>query len=688
ADHRLRVPSSQIIKVAAEIARMVLSGSGVSGSQVGELLTGVNNLGRGLSAETANPDWIRGCADDLIAHKGAAVVLAGYQQPVEMHLIAHALNVALGGLDKTFDLMPAPDRGEGTLAELGQLLDAGSVDTLVIVGSNPVYSAPADLRWEFAQGKARQVVRLGYHEDETAEATTLHYPLAHYLESWGDARTSDGVYVPVQPLVQPLFGGITALEFLARIGGLPSSNPYDIVRNTFGTFFGGTFSENSWRQFLHDGFLAESAFKPVEGSLNWAAVAAAVSRVVPVAAPTKDNVELVFARDLRVDDGRHANNGWLQELPDPVTKVAWENVIAMSKATARELGVFPKYWDDTAWLKQYSNLLAEGKTFAPLVRLSLEGKEVVGPLWIQPGLADNTVVVQLGYGRPKAGRVGDGAGYDAYTLRDSSSLWTASGVKVTPERDLYLIACTQTHWKMEGRPIVREANLDQFKAHPGFATAMNGHEMPGGNQTLYPNPLDELRKNPNVVHQWGMAIDLNACTGCSACVIACQSENNIPIVGKEQMSRSREMHWLRIDRYFAGDFADPQMVNQPMLCQHCEAAPCESVCPVNATVHDEEGLNVMAYNRCVGTRYCSNNCPYKVRRYNFFDYHKRSLKDLTGPVYSTPMTSSTDGEWDLARWWKDPANNTKRPTDEWELLKLVKNPDVSVRMRGVMEKCT
>lgn len=695
ADHRLRVPASQVLRVAAQIADLVLADSGIPGSQTGDLRNALTNLGRGLSSELANADWIRGCANDLLAHKGKAVVLAGYQQPLEVQLIAHALNFALGGQGTTYELVPAPDLGEGSLGELAAGLNAGSVDTLVIIGANPAYDAPVDVNWSAAQAKAGNVVRIGYFEDETAATCHWHFPLAHYLESWGDAHTAEGVLVPVQPLIQPLFGGITVIEFLARIGGLASVNPYELVRETFARATGGSLVENAWKKFLHDGFLAGTGHKAVEASVNWRNTATAVATAQAAAAPSADTLEVVFARDARVDDGRYANNGWLQELPDPVTKVAWENVIAMSKETAKALGVFPSYWNDAGWLMEYENLSAKGLTYASLIKLTLAGREVIGPLWIQPGLAENTVVLQLGYGRTKAGRIGDLAGYNAYALRSAAAPWITSGGSVSVERDRYEIACTQTHWKMEGRPIVREANLEQFKQYPEFATAMNGHEMPGGNRTLYPNPLDELRKNPNVLHQWGMAIDLGACTGCSACVIACQSENNIPIVGKRQMSRSREMHWLRIDRYFAGPFTEPQMTNQPMMCQHCEAAPCESVCPVNATVHDEEGLNVMAYNRCVGTRYCSNNCPYKVRRYNFFDYHKRSMKQiagtetkLLGTVYSSPLTSRTDGEWDLLRWWKDPDNNTGRPTDEWELLKLVKNPDVSVRMRGVMEKCT
>lgn len=701
ADHRLRIPSSQVIRVAAQIADLVLANSGVPGSQTGDLHNALTKLYQSLSSELASADWIKGCANDLLAHKGEAVVLAGYQQPLEVHLIAHALNVALGGLGKTFDLVPAPDQGEGTIKELASALNAGSVDTLVIVGANPIYDAPGELGWQEAQAKAGNVVRIGYFEDETGLTCDWHFSLAHYLESWGDAVNADGIYLAVQPLIRPLFGGISVIEFLARIGGLTVVKPYELVQATFAEKNGGVGGGNAWRKFLHDGFLEGSGHKPVGASLQWSALAEAMAKTQALAAPSSDTLEIVFSRDARVDDGRHANNGWLQELPDPVTKVAWENVIAVSKTTAKKLGIFPTYWQETGLtdefrrLKEYDNLEAKAFTYASLVKLTLKGKEISGPLWIQPGLADNVVVLQLGYGRSKAGRVGDLAGYNAYVLRSADSPWVQQTGSLSHVKDRYEIACTQVHWTMEGRPIVREANLEQFKEYPFFAAAMNAHEMPGGDKPLYPNPLDEVRKDPTVVHQWGMAIDLNACTGCSACVIACQSENNIPIVGKAQMTRSREMHWIRIDRYYGGHFESPQMTNQPMLCQHCEAAPCENVCPVNATVHDEEGLNVMAYNRCVGTRYCSNNCPYKVRRYNFFDYTKRSLKEiagkrvpLIGTYYSTPITSTTDGHWDLLRWWKDPEEFTKRPTDEWELLKLVKNPQVTVRMRGVMEKCS
>jgi Fe-S-cluster-containing dehydrogenase component len=368
----------------------------------------------------------------------------------------------------------------------------------------------------------------------------------------------------------------------------------------------------------------------------------------------------VFHRDYSLDDGRYNNNGWLQELPDPVTKLAWDNAVLMSRKTAADLG-----------LKN-----------SDMVEVQLGGRSVRGPVWVQPGFVDYSLGLALGYGRTKTGRVGVGTGFNAYALRTSANPHFAAGASLRALNETYPLSCTQNHWSMEGRPIIREANLEQFKEKPRFAKNMEVEEAEVV-KPMYPNPLDQLKKSG--IHQWGMAIDLSRCVGCSACMLACQSENNVPIVGKEQINRGREMHWLRIDRYYSGRprqenffetfttdqdeqfdpwIDDPQVVTQPMLCQHCEAAPCENVCPVNATSHDQEGLNVMTYNRCVGTRYCSNNCPYKVRRFNYFDYNKRPI----GKFYLGPFGH--------------------RKNDEWDLLKMIKNPDVSVRMRGVMEKCT
>jgi molybdopterin-containing oxidoreductase family iron-sulfur binding subunit len=687
ADHRLRVAPGAIVQVAAQIAGEVFAQNGAAGA--GEIGFALTRLGQ---AGSVKPEWVGQCARDLLAHKGESIVLAGYGQPLAVHLLAWAINAALGNVGKTVQLLDIDEPASENISELAKALDAGQLETLVVIGGNPVYDAPADLNWSRTQRKAKTVVRLGYCEDETFALSDWHLPLAHYLESWGDARTSDGTLVPIQPLIEPLFGGMTELEVLARIGGEAKANPYDLVRDTFKELSSGGVFEENWKKFLHDGFLANSTAKPVEARFDWSAAAKIIGAALPPSAPAKDKLEVVFHRDYKVDDGRYNNNGWLQELPDPITKMVWENVILMSWKTAHDLGL--------AIVDKENNNLQ-----VPLVKITVDGREVEGPAWIQPGMADHVIGLALGYGRTYSescrGRIGKGAGYNAYRVRSSAAPYLATGAKLTSVGKLHKLATTQNHWAMEGRPIIREANLEQYRQHPDFAKGMNMHEPPGaigpdGKSTptgpLYPNPLDIPGKDgktprDRAVHAWGMSIDLNACVGCSACMMACQSENNIPIVGKDQVSRNRELHWIRIDRYYTGSIEDPQVVNQPMLCQHCESAPCESVCPVNATIHDEEGLNVMAYNRCVGTRYCSNNCPYKVRRFNYFDYNRRPLELLNGPVYTSPLTHRVDGEWEMARWWRNPDKGI-RPDDEWELLKLVKNPDVTVRMRGVMEKCT
>ena len=668
ADHRLRVAPSQVLAVAAQLGAEIETLLGApAGSKLAELGGTVKQ----------HEKWIAECAKDLVANKGKCLVVAGHRQPVEAHLIAHKINAALGNVGTTVVFQADPPAQEVAIAELAQDLKDGKVDTLVILGGNPIYNAPADLEWVKLQAQAKSVVRLGYNEDETFEAAKRvndwHLQQAHYLESWGDARTSDGTVVPVQPLIEPLFGGVTEIEVLARLAGLDATKPYEVVRETFKSLAPAGDFEASWKKFLHDGFLADSAHKAVAVAFYTEAANKIVEAATVASAPTKEKLEVVFHRDYSVDDGRYNNNGWLQELPDPITKMVWENVILISPQTAKDLGLD---------LKNHEN----NNLQVPWVKLDLNGRSVEGPVWLSPGQADFTLGLALGYGRKQTGRIGRGSGFDAYRLRTASASNFASGAKLNPAARTYQISCTQDHWSMEGRPIIREANLEEYRQHPNFAKGMNMPDPPSS-QPLYPNPLDQLKQKPNVLHQWGMSIDLGSCVGCSACMIACQSENNIPIVGKEQVYRNREMHWIRIDRYFTGDTANPQMINQPMMCLHCESAPCESVCPVNATVHDEEGLNVMVYNRCVGTRYCSNNCPYKVRRFNFFDYNRRPLDQLAGPFYPTPMTHTTDGKLDVLRWWKDPDRGNK-PSDEWDLLKLVKNPDVSVRMRGVMEKCT
>ncbi|HEV2435162.1 MAG TPA: 4Fe-4S dicluster domain-containing protein, partial [Verrucomicrobiae bacterium] len=643
ADHRLRIAASLVGQVAAAIFAQV-SGSPVS-------------IPAGVDAT-----WISECAKDLAANRGNVLVVAGQRQPMEAHLLAHAINSALGAIGATVTLLPTAGNAEADITNF----NAAATDTLVILGGNPAYQ----LSWTTAQ-KPKTVVRLGYYEDETFAVSDWHFPMAHYLESWGDAVTSDGTLVPIQPLIQPLFGGLTELEILARLAGESQTSPYHIVRTTSGG------SEESWKQFLFNGFLAGSASRAVV-----AGVTSAKPGLQAAAAPSATSLEVIFYRDAKMDDGRYANNGWLQELPDPITKMVWDNAVLISRKTARELGV----------------------QNGDLVEITLNGRKVNGPIWVQPGMADYSLGLALGYGRERAGRIGSGVGFNAYKIFTGQYIETGATIRKTGAT--HVMACTQNHWSMEGRPAVREANLKEFRKNPEFAPEMHEKEPPVV-APLYPNPLDQAEKK--ALQQWGLVVDLTACVGCATCVVACQSENNIPIVGKDQVLRSREMHWMRIDRYYTANPAreteadsflkdseqqyerwidDVQAVNQPMLCQMCEAAPCENVCPVNATMHDQEGLNVMVYNRCIGTRYCSNNCPYKVRRFNYLDFNKRPLADLKGPFYPTPLLHKTNGKWDMVSWWNSPNTSSMRPEDEWDLLKMAKNPDVTVRQRGVMEKCT
>jgi molybdopterin-containing oxidoreductase family iron-sulfur binding subunit len=666
ADHRLRVAASMVGRIAEFISTWAVARHAavpppnlVFGSQ-----------------------WTFNCANDLLKFGKDALVVAGQRQPIEVHLLAHAINSALGAIGNTVTLIPTQETAN---ADLGKI---GAPETLVVLGGNPIYNLPSLLGnlLERQKGVPAQIVRLGYYEDETSAISHWHFPAAHFLESWGDAMTSDGTLVPIQPLIQPLFGGITELEFLARIVGESQTNPYDIVRATRNLGngvewgIGSSKAEEFWRRFLFDGFWPN--IQASTGTDNWA-FRGQPPQIKPVNAPATNSLEVVFYRDAKVDDGRYANNGWMQELPDPITKMTWDNAVLVSRKTARELGV------------------ANGD----IVEITLNGRSVKGPIWTQPGMADYSLGLALGYGREKAGRVGTGVGFNAYKIFSGKYIETGATIKKTGET--YTLACTQNHWSMEGRPAVREANLKEFLDDPKFAAEKFHGTEPPIVQSLYPNPLDEAKKT--ALHQWGMVVDLTACVGCNTCVVACQSENNIPIVGKDQVQRGREMHWMRIDRYYTADpkkekfsdtlvkneqeqfsewIDDVQAVNQPVMCQMCESAPCENVCPVAATAHDQEGLNTMAYNRCIGTRYCSNNCPYKVRHFNFLDFNKRPLADLKGPFYPTPLLHKTDGKWDLLSWWKHPEQSGMREEDEWDLIKLSKNPDVSLRMRGVMEKCT
>lgn len=673
ADHRLRLASSHVLAFTAALANRLLG------------TTDYASLAQGLEVDAK---WIDECAKDLAAHRGASVVVAGAQQPAAVHVLVHAINAQLGAVGSTVDYVEVEAPAASNIQALATAIKGGSVKTLVIVNGNPAYNAPADLDFGALLKSVPQVIRYGYHQDETSALAGTVLAATHFLESWGDGRTVDGTIVPIQPMILPLFGGLMEVELLARLAGEETPDAYAQVYTTIGRLTGG--EKKAFEKFLHDGVLAGSAYKSVSVRFD-AARAAALLRNAPAPQKlSKDNLEVVFATDHKVDDGRFANNGWLQECPDPITKISWDNAILISPRLAKEIGVYPAGSNPQVARVENAEFV-QGKELAHVAELTIGGRKVTGPLHIQPGLANYTVVLPLGYGRTQAGRVGHGAGFNAYAARTSAAPSFVTGVTLAKTGAKQKLANTQEHWSMEGRDIVREANHDEFQKNPAFVAGigMESHTPPvyGKDQGA---PLaakaketqrgNSLYEHPNFdgVHQWGMSIDLNVCLGCNACVIACQAENNIPIVGRDQVMRGREMHWIRLDRYYSDGKADaaafggegnkeipedPQAVVQPMTCQHCETAPCETVCPVNATVHDDEGLNVMAYNRCIGTRYCANNCPYKVRRFNYFDYNKRA----TDALYMGPL-----------------GHQKEMP----ELVKMVKNPDVSVRMRGVMEKCT
>jgi MoCo/4Fe-4S cofactor protein with predicted Tat translocation signal len=692
ADHRIRLASSHMLAFAARLA------AGIEPAWTG--FVGPHAEGLAIDAR-----WISECVADLQEHRGACLVVAGAHLPAEVHALAYGMNSALGNIGQTVHFVPteAPAPAMSSIAGLAGAIKGGSVRTLVVLGGNPAYNAPAELEWAALQQAVPEVIRLGYYVDETSmvnPAATTHVAAAHFLESWGDARTMDGTVVPVQPMILPLYGGLTAIELLARIAGEEVVEPHALVAATLAGLAGqDTDADKAMQRFLHDGVLADSAYEPVAVRYNQDGVARLLGGSARTAeALSRDNLEVRFVADYTLDDGRFANNGWLQELPDPITKIAWDNAIQISPRLAREIGVYPE-----GSLVQVARIetagFQQGREIARVGEVTINGRSVRGPLHIQPGLSNYTLVLPLGYGRTVTGNVGQGAGRNFYPLRTSASPHFATGASLVVTAETVPLANTQEHWSMEGRAIVREANHEgpnSYQENPAFVDTfgMESHSpsilgeygermSPGERATKIPRG-NSLYQTPNIddsafsaVHQWGMSIDMNTCIACQACVIACQAENNIPIVGRDQVMRGREMQWIRIDRYYSsgtidgGAFGgegnkelpeDPQVSLQPMTCQHCELAPCETVCPVNATVHDEEGLNVMAYNRCIGTRYCANNCPYKVRRFNFFDWNQRSLDQLYLGQF---------GDFGMP-----------------ELVAMGKNPEVSIRMRGVMEKCT
>jgi len=595
ADHRLPLRESEIETFAGSIA----AGFGLA-SAVPQ-----------ASAEHAA--ILGAIVSDLQAHRGRSIVIAGEEQPAHVHALVHAINGALGNVGRTViytaPIEVQPVNGLRSIRQLTADMNAGSVELLLILGGNPVFNAPSDLQFHKALEKIRVRAHLSSHYDETSELCQWHVPEAHFLESWSDTRAYDGTASIVQPLIAPLHNGRSAHEILATVIN-DANSPYDILRGYWQTRATGDF-ETWWRRVLHSGFIPDTA-SAVRGG----------SPVAPTVVPQRveqRGMEVVFRYDPTIYDGRFANNGWLQELPKPLLKTTWDNVVLVSPATATRLGVANE----------------------DVLELSFRGGRISIPVWISPGHANEVLTVHYGYGRPRAGNVGTRVGVNAYLIRTTEAFDIARGVAVRKTGRKYEIASTQGHHSLEGRDILRNGTLAELAKNPSLVPyGEHDHKVMGG-PTLYPAFKYDG-------YAWGMAIDTSICTGCSACVLACVSENNIPVIGKKQIRAQREMHWLRIDRYYSGDPSNPQILHQPMLCQHCENAPCEPVCPVQATTHSEEGINEMTYNRCVGTRYCSNNCPYKVRRFNFLEYND----------------------------WKTPS------------LKLMRNPDVTVRSRGVMEKCT
>ena len=538
---------------------------------------------------------------DLANHRGSSLVIAGDHQPPAVHALAHALNASLGNVGNTVfytDPVDAnPVNQTESLKEFVADMRGGKVDVLVILGGNPAYDAPADFGFAEALkgGSVPLRIHLGLYQDETAELCQWHVNEAHYLESWGDARAYDGTVSIVQPLIAPLYGGRSAAEFVATLAGGSDVSGHELVQAYWKKQHAGADFDAFWRKSLHDGWVEGTTFAPKQLTAK---------TPTPSAAPVPaQGIEINFRRDPSIYDGRFANNGWLQELPKPMSKLTWDSALLVSPATAKQLNLETK----------------------DLVEVELNGKTVKAPVWIQAGHADNSVTVSLGYGRWRAGRAGTGAGFNMYALRYSATPWFTTGAIIRNTGAKYVLASTQGYQSMEtpdggDRPLVRTTNLEEYRKEPKFAQ----EDEPPAELTLYPGY--DYKKEP---YAWGMTIDLNACVGCNNCIIACQSENNIPIVGKEQVNRGRHMHWLRVDAYYQGDRENPKAYFQPVPCMQCENAPCELVCPVGATVHSSEGLNDMVYNRCVGTRYCSNNCPYKVRRFNFLlfqDWETRSTR--------------------------------------------------------------
>ncbi len=649
ADHRLPVRGGQIETVARALAAAV----GPLDAQV-ELPTAIRR-------------WVDAVADDLKANRGKCVIVPGEHQPPEVHALAHAMNRELGNAGTTLVFTkPAVEPPAPSIRALCDDINRKKFELLVILGGNPVFTAPADLQFKDVLLKVPLRVHLGLYDDETSRWCQWHIPESHYLETWGDARSFDGTCTIMQPLIAPLYGGKSAIEVVAALGDQPSRTGHEIVREHWRRHHESRRMEGAfdrfWRESLHEGVVRDTRSPDHSPTLRteWRGD---VLRSQPQSL-TKSHAdfELIFRPDPTIHDGRFANNGWLQELPKPLTKLTWDNAAIVSPNTAAILGVGGREGKHGG---------AHGEYVADTIHLALSTGErlVKVPVLVLPGQPDGSITLHYGYGRTAAGRVGNGTGFNAYALRRSATPFFTGGATVTRAGGKYILASTANHFMLQGenayeRGTVRVGTLSEYKRNPTFphdrfhhhngplpAVAGFRDEHADKPPAIGDKPLDLYPPYKYDGYKWAMVVDLNACTGCGGCVVACQSENNIPVVGKDQVTRAREMHWLRIDQYYHGDPAKPETISaayQPLMCVHCENAPCEVVCPVEATSHSPDGLNEMTYNRCVGTRYCSNNCPYKVRRFNFLAYSD----------YAT------------------------------ESLKPMRNPDVTVRSRGVMEKCT
>ena len=714
ADHHVRLAPSRVAAVCVKLAR-ALSARLPEAAALREAIAGAGEP----SGDDLNPPVAPGesrtfveiLADDLVdpANRGRSVVGAGATMPPGVHALVHAMNAALGNVGRTVRYVPVG--GDLALSALGGIralagaMAAGQTRTLVCLGCNPVYDAPADLGFAERYAGVAATICLSVGASETMAASTWALNGAHWLESWGDSVSHDGTVAPVQPMIAPLYEpAMSELELLAFLSGDDNPDGFKLVREawarTMGLSAGDGRFESLWRRALHDGVANASAPDAAAPTLDAAGIARAASGITLDSPPTGDALEVVFGVGA-IGDGRHGNNPWLQEMPHPISKVVWDNPALVSPATARALDLQP------------DSYTSRQEPRARVARLAIGERSVEIPVWVCPGIADNVVMVGLGYGRTHCGLVGDGVGVNTFVLRESTGGIAARGATLTPTGASHPISSTQNHWSLEGRTaLVRTIDLPAWRTHAeGRGAVADVYDTSGGelsiaeqlgelahtpaNLSLYENPLNKGRGNAEAGSaygtgvQWAMTIDMASCTGCNACLIACQSENNIPVVGKKEVAKGREMHWIRVDRYFVGELDEPgEVLMQPVACVQCENAPCETVCPVTATVHDKEGLNVMAYNRCIGTRYCMNNCPYKARRFNFFDWAQSKVNGGFDPGYVPrgvmDATQNAGQGTSFNQNFIPPRLRAKLD----EISRMRHNPDVTVRGRGVMEKCT